>query len=405
VSIEIRPIVHEEWETFSLANMSAFGWELNPTHLAENEPLMEFDRTLAAFDGDEIVGTTAIQSFDVTTPGGVLPMAGVTWVSVKPTHRRQGILRQVMERQLNDVHERAEPLAGLWASESVIYGRFGYGLAAQDVEFKIDRLRTGLARETPSCGRLRLVSREEALEAWPAVYDQARTARPGYCTRNEFWWRHHTLRGSDMERRAGARFYVQHEEDGRVLGYARYRIRPEGGSEGANGTLAVQELTAVTDQAYNALWQYIFGVDLIGSIQAEHRPLDEPLYWMLADPRRLVRRPYDSLWVRVVDVVPALEGRRYSATGRVVLDVRDPFCAWNEGRYELETGAEGARCRRTDAEPDITLSAADLGAVYLGGTRLATLQRAGRVEGDGNAIRRADALFSWEPLPCCPEVF
>ncbi len=405
MGIDIRPIGATDWEQYTQTNASAFGWEPHPDHLAEIEQIFEFDRTLAALDGTEIVGTTAIFSFDLTVPGSALPTAGVTWVSVKPTHRRRGILRQVMQRQLDDVHERNEPLAALWASESVIYGRFGYGLSAQNQEFTIDRLRTTLAREAPVCGRTRLVSREEALQAWPAVYDDVRRGQPGFYARSERWWRHMTLRGPDMERRGGTRFYVQYEEDGRVLGYARYRIRGEGTTGGPNGTLAVYELAPTNDTAYSALWQYLFGVDLIGTIQANHRPADEPIYWMLADPRRLVRRPYDSLWVRIVDVLPALEGRRYASAGRVVLEVRDPFCSWNEGRYELEAGAEGARCRRSDAEPEITLSAADLGAVYLGGARLTTLRRADRVEGDWETLRRADALFSWDPLPWCPEVF
>jgi predicted acetyltransferase len=405
VSIELRPIGATDWEDYTRANAAAFGWEPNSEQLAEVEQIFEFDRTLAAIDGDEIVGTTSIYSFDLTVPGGVLPTAGVTWVSVKPTHRRQGILRAIMQRQLNDVHERNEPLAALWASESVIYGRFGYGLAAQNVEFTIDRLRTSLARQAPSCGRLRLVTREQALEAWPAVYEEVRARQPGFYTRTKKWWAHQSMRGPDMERRAGVRFNVQYEEEGRVLGYARYRIRGEGGTEGPSGTLTVWDLTAASENAYTALWQYLFGVDLIGTITAMNRPIDEPLYWMLADPRRLVRRPYDSLWVRLVDVPPALEGRRYGAAGRVVFDLRDPFCPWNEGRYELEAGVEGARCRRTDATPEITLGAADLAAVYLGGGRLTTLRLAGRVEGDWETLRRADAIFSWDPLPWCPEVF
>jgi len=214
-----------------------------------------------------------------------------------------------------------------------------------------------------------------------------------------------TLRGPDMERRGGTRFYVQYEEDGDVRGYARYRTRGDSENGLANGLLTVNELMAVDEATYAALWQYLFGVDLIGKIQAFHRPVDEPLFWMLADPRRLVRQPVDSLWLRLVDIPPALEGRRYAAPGRVVLDVRDPFCSWNEGRYELEAGAEGARCQRTTAEADITLSAADLGAVYLGGARLTTLRRAGRAEGEWETLRRADAIFSWDPLPWCPEVF
>ena len=198
---------------------------------------------------------------------------------------------------------------------------------------------------------------------------------------------------------------MQYEEDDEPLGYARYRVRGDGSPGWPNGTLAVQELMALTENAYAALWSYLFGVDLIANIEAHHRRVDEPLFWMLADPRRLVRRQYDTLWVRLVDIPAALEARRYATEGRLVLDVRDPFCPWTEGRYELEGGPEGARCRRSDAEPDIALSAGDLGAIYLSGPRLTTLRQAGRVQGDWEALRRADAMFAWDPAPWCPEVF
>jgi predicted acetyltransferase len=372
---------------------------------AENLEALELDRTLASFDGSEIVSTTGIFSFDLTVPGNTLPTAGVTWVSVKPTHRRQGILRDMMARQLSDIRDRGEPLAALWASESVIYGRFGYGLAAQNIEFKIDRLRTKLAREAPSCGgRTRLVSRDDALHDWPAVYDEARKVRPGFFSRSEKFWKHHTMRERDMDRRAGSRFNVQYEEDGKILGYARYRVRP--GHDGmASGTLTVWDLTALSSNAYNALWQYIFGVDLIATIEANHRPQDEPLFWMLADPRRMVRTVYDTLWLRIINVPAAMEGRRYAWEGDVVLDVRDPFCPWVEGRYEVEMSTEGAKCTPTTRDADVTLSAADLGAIYLGGERLTTFARAGRVEGDYEALRRADVLLGWDRAPWCPEVF
>jgi predicted acetyltransferase len=336
-----------------------------------------------------------------------LPTAGVTWVSVKPTHRRRGILGQMMRRQLSDVRERGESIATLWASESIIYGRFGYGLAADTVELEIERTRTAINHEPPSSGRVRFIDRDQALASWPAIYDAVRAAHPGLHSRTEAWWKDKALPEQDRQGGGGfsGRFFVQYEEEGRPLGYVRYRVRGGGENGLANGTLAVQELMAATDGAYAALWRYVFGVDLVGTIVARLRRSDEPLRYMLADPRRLLRRPGDSLWVRLVDPVVALEARRYAAEGRVVLDVRDTFCPWVEGRFELEGGPDGARCRASQAEPDLTLTAADLGAAYLGGARFSTLSRAGRVEGDVKALRRADTMFSWEPPPWCPEVF
>ena len=397
---ELRPITAEEWPRFVATDAVAFGWTAHAEESGDVEQIFELDRSLATFDGGDIVSTTGIFSWDLTVPGGTLPTAGVTWVSVMPTHRRQGLLTAMMRRQLSDVHDRGEALAALWASESVIYGRFGYGLAAEGSAIEIDRTRTTLARAPDVRGQCRMVSREDALRDWPAVYDRVRVQQPGFYTRSETWWKHHSLR--ERER---ARLYVQYEEDGALLGYMRYRTRNENEHGYPNGTARVGELVAATGEAHTALWQYIFGVDLMGNITAGNRPVDEPLLWMLADPRRLVRRIYDSMWVRVVDVPPALEGRRYSTADRIVLDVRDDFCPWVEGRYELEAGAEGARCRPTNADADIVLRAADLGAAYLGGVRFRSLARAGRVEGDAGALARADAMFAWDPLPWCPEVF
>ncbi len=404
MSIHIRPSTPDEFVAFAQADASGFGFELNLERLEQTRPIWEFDRSLASFDGEEIVGTTGIFPFDLTVPGAALPTAGVTWVAVKPTHRRQGVLTGLMRQQLADVRERGEPLAALWASESIIYGRFGYGLAAQRADLTIDRLRTGLAHETPACGRLRLISREEALQSWPAIYDEVCRKQPGMYTRSKTWWEHKTLRQAAPSGGPG-RFFVQYEEDGQALGYARYQVR--GGDEDGlpGGTLSVRELMATTQAAYTALWRYLFGIDLVTTIEAWGRAADEPLYWMLADSRRLARRPGDSLWVRIVDIPSALEGRRYSTEGRLVMEVRDSFCPWNEGRYELEAGPDGARCRRSDAEPEMVLDAADLGAAYLGGARLRTLERAGRVRADEETLARADSLFSWDPLPWCPEVF
>ena len=407
MGIEIRPIVPEEFDTFVTATYIGFGSPVAEPNETENtKALCEYDRTLAGFDGEEIVSTTGIFSFEMTVPGGSLPTAGVTWVSVKPTHRRQGLLTNMMRQQLSDIRDRNEPIAALWASESLIYGRFGYGLAAQCHALKIDRLRTKLAYEPPANGRTRLISRDEALATWPKVYDKVLPGQPGMYSRSETWWKHHTLPEKEGRGgRFGGRFYVVYEEDGEPLGYARYRTREEEDNNAPAGVLGVQELMTATDSAYAGLWHYLFGIDLIGTIQARLRRVDEPLYWMLADPRRLVRTPNDSLWVRVVDVPAALEARRYASDVSLVIDVRDPFCDWTEGRYQLEGGLDGATCKRTDAGADITVNAEDLGAAYMGGTQLSLLARAGRVDGDPDALRRADAAFGWTPLPWTPEVF
>jgi len=405
--VEIRPVVEEEFGQFARSSAASFGWDARPEARDEMLAVFELDRSLAVFDGEEIVGTGGILTFGTSVPGGAtVPTAGVTIISVKPTHRRRGILRQIMRRQLDDVRDRGEPMASLWASESQIYGRFGYGLAAENAEIHIDRRHAEMEYLPAVAGRTRMVDREAALAAWPAIYDGALRERPGAHTRTPAWWAHRIFReGDNPPPGFTAPILVQFEEEGVPTGYVKYRRKMEDQHGIPAGSLLVSELVASTDSAYAGLWQFVFGVDLVTNIEARLRPVDEPLWWMLHDPRRLVREVRDALWVRILDVPATLSARRYAIEGRLVLEVRDGFCPWTAGRFELTGGPDGATCHATTAEPDLRLGIAELGAAYLGGSRFQAMGRAGRVDGDPAALRRADAMFTWDPLPWCPEIF
>ncbi len=155
---EIRPVPEERVTEFTQVAETAFGEEGSEEDVRRFRALTELDRTVAAFDGDEIVGTNSSFAFSMTVPGGELPTAGVTIVGVPPTHRRRGILRDMMRYQLEDVHGRGEPLAILWASESNIYQRFGYGTAARMAYINILKERTEFLDSAPSVGQVRLMS-------------------------------------------------------------------------------------------------------------------------------------------------------------------------------------------------------------------------------------------------------
>lgn len=190
------------------------------------------------------------------------------------------------------------------------------------------------------------------------------------------------------------------EGAGGVEGYASYRVRSGWGALGPDNKIEVVETMAATPEAEAALWRYLFDVDLVTSVSAWGRPPDEPLQWMLADPRGLARSLADGVWLRLVDLPAALSGRRYRAQVAIVLEVADHFCPWNEGRWRVEGAPDGATCERTTAEPNVACTAAELGAAFLGGTPLEGLRRAGRlVEATPAAVRRAHAGFAWDPLP------
>ena len=385
----------------------AFGASL-PTdeELAVSRETTEFERTLAFFDGKEIVATAGIFSYEMTVPGGTLPCGGVTRVSVLTTHRRRGLLTAMMRRQLDDMHQRGEPLAALYASEAPIYGRFGYGLSTYQAAVEIERPHAAFAKKVTGSGRLSMVDVPTAIDAFTRVWEQARRTQPGMLGLDERWMR---LQMADLElHREGAspQYRVLHQTGGNPTGFAIYREKMDWDASGPNGTLRLEMLIAATAEAYAALWRHLLDVDLMVRVSAEMRPVDEPLRFLLADSRQPKTRIEDGLWLRLVDVAAALAGRRYAFDGRLVLRVRDAFCPWNDGQYELVGGPAGAECKPNSGSPDLALDAADLAALYLGGNRLRTLFEAGRVEElHPGAIARADAMFATDRAPWCPSHF
>ena len=406
MDIEIRPIEPGEFEELMKVSSLAFGHEPIEEEVEAERLVFEIDRSLAAFDGTAMAGETMVASFQLTVPGGVLPTAGVTSVGVAPTHRRRGVMTALTRRQLDDSHERGEPLAALYASESAIYGRFGYGLASFKTELEIERAYTAFAEAEFEPRTIRAISKEEALSSYPAVFESVRLHRPGFHARNDAWWKYN-FQELERDREGFNRYlYTLCEGPEGPDGYLVYRTKQDWSQGFANGIADVIEMVTANTDAYAALWRYCFDLDLMARTTAWLRPVDEPLMHMLAEPRRLRFKVEDGLWIRLVDIPNALSGRRYSTEGKLVFDLRDSFCPWNEGRYELVGGPDGSACRATEAEPDLALSAADLAAVYLGGVRFDALRQAGRIiENDTGAVRRADAMFAWDPAPWCPDMF
>jgi len=361
------------------------------------------ERMHAAWSDGSIVGGAGAFAFDLSVPGGDLPTAGVSVVGVYPTHRRRGVLRSLMRAQLDDAHERGEPLAALWASEETIYGRFGYGLAAFCGEIKLAHEYTSFAQQFEPEGTIRFLEPAEARETLPQVYERVRALWPGMFSRNDLWWENREIKDPEERREgAGPKRWVVYERDGSIDGYAVYRHKP-GFEEGTStAELRIIEALATTPTAERDLWGYLLSIDWKATVRAFLLPPDHALFFLLATPRRLRYRMGDGVWVRLVEVGAALSGRKYAGDGAVVFDVHDEFCPWNEGRWKLEDGAAA----RTDDDADIALSAQSLGSAYLGGVSFGTLGRTGRAEEltDG-ALMRADGLFRWDRHPWCPEIF
>ncbi len=399
----LRPVTAAEYTAWFSAVSRQFGEDVHEDDIAAYRDVTKLDRTLAVFDGDEIVATATIDSFDMTLPGGrQAPCAGVTAVGVRTTHRRQGLLRRMMLRQLADIRERDEPLAALLASESGIYGRFGYGPSTPTLTLAIDRPWARLARPVEP-GGIRLLDADTALAELPAVYERVQRSQPGMLTRTPARWQLWLGRDPDHYRDGySARYHALLGD----RGYVVYRLKDDWRDNAPAGRLRVLELVAADPEAAAALWQYCFSVDLVATVEAEMRPADEPLVHLLVEPLRLRVGAGEPLYTRLVSVPDALRTRAYAAAGSLVFDVRDDACPWNAGRWRLEATPDGATCEPTQASADLSLDVVELATAYLGGVRFSRLARARRLDAHtGDALATADAMFATDPLPWNPFSF
>ncbi|MFO7571831.1 MAG: GNAT family N-acetyltransferase [Gaiellaceae bacterium] len=402
MSLEYRSPTADELEAALRAVTSAFGEELKKDDLERDRKLMPLDRVLAAWDGDGPVGVAASWPFELTVPGGTMAAAGVTWVGVLPSHRRRGVLRELMRRQLTNVRERGEPLAILWASEATIYGRFGYGVAAPELAIDAERSVFALRDDPGPRGTVRLVTAEEALELFPPIHERIRRERVGFLSRTTDWWREGILGDPEHWRQgAGPKFYALLELDGEPAGYALYRVKTNWEESTPRGELLPTEVVATTPEATREIWRFLFGIDLVGRVKYYRLDPTSPLELMVVDPRRLHLSRTEGLWLRIVDLEAALQGRSFVDAERVVLEVEDVLLPDNSGRWEV-----GPDVRATDAGPDVALDVSDLASAYLGAFSFEQLERAGRArELRPGGIARASALFRTALPPSCPEGF
>lgn len=385
--------------------MHYFGGGFSEQDLARWSDNIEIPRVHVARENGNVVGGAGAYTLEMTVPGGsTVPSAGVTVVGVLPTHRRRGILKAMMRAQLDDVHRRGEPVAWLWASEETIYRRFGYGLASLAGEVEIPRSATAFERPFEIRGMTRLVTDEEALEPFAAIYERARPNYPGMFSRTANWWKLRRLADSERGRSGGGGVLnrVLLTIDGEPSGYALYRIHQALEAGISTGFLNVHEAIGATPEATREIWRFLLNVDWIGRIRSSVLPVDHPLFFLLARPRLLNMRLYDALWVRLVDVSKAIAARPIGPGKPVTIEVTDSFCPWNEGRYRVGEG----QVQKVASSPDLALEVNALGSVYLGGFSFAQLAEAGVVrEVTSGAVARADLLFTRGRAPWCPEIF
>jgi predicted acetyltransferase len=354
----------------------------------------------AAFVGGELVGASATLSLQITLPGGrFLPVAGVTATAVIATHRRRGLLRAMMQAMFDAALDRGEVAAALSASEGGIYGRFGFGPATMRARWELERTHAAFRQSAVDDGVLKLVNAQTARAAWPALHEQVRRTRTGEISARAGQW--DGLSDDPVGDDGPMRFVAHYGPDGQVDGLAHYTL-PWSPQPHGVGTLVVGRLEAVTPEAYRSLWGLLLDFDLTRLVIAPSRPVDEPLRWMLRDPRAMrITRQSDNLWLRLLDVPAALQSRAYTEQMSLVFAiVEDEMCPANAGTWELTTGPDGARCVRCGLQPSLSIDVAALGMLFLGGGSAALLAAAGRIrEHRAGGVDALSRLFRRDPPP------
>ena len=396
-----------DWPVIQRIDETAFGYTGDAEEDAPDRAVLELDRSLLAWCDGEAVGHTTAYTLAMSVPGGQVPVAGVTWVSVLATHRRRGVLTELMRRQTLDIHDRGEPVAALYASEPVIYGRFGFGLASRRLSLTVEYGYQQLHGPIDPALKARFVTPGQARADIEHVYAATRAVRAGMLARPQLWWERTV--NDPKGRREGAselRAVVVSDQGGQPRAYALFASRSDWGDGTVRSEIRVREHGYLDVAAAHALWQLLLNVDLVGKVTVWNVAVDDVLLQLLDNPRRARPTLSDAVYTRLVDLPAALAARAYDLEFHGVVDVVDELAPWNAGRWALSLTPDGGQCLRTDADPDLAMDVRCLGAGYLGSTSLVTLAAAGQVEqstpGSVAALSRA---LAHEPAAHCPLVF
>lgn len=394
--IEYRVPTDDEWPAMIRADARAFGFVPAEDATPDRRAAFDLDRFRIAVDAGQIIGVAGAFAFDVTLPGGpTVPASGATWVSVSATHRRRGVLTELMRLLDTQADDRGEPVSVLFASEAGIYERFGYGSATQmrwlEIDRSVARLRPGLPVDLDA---VRYVEGDAARDHLAEMWERYRRTRAGEISRDAVW---HDQTHQVREKPDGdlsATFHLAHRD-----GYAGYRVRSNWTGRPAN-RLELVEFVPATDQAHLDLWATLLGVDLVATISGKNLPSDEALPWLLTDVRHAATTQFrDGMWAKVIDPSVSFGARAYGTDDRLVVEV-------DGVRWSIEQERGEASCRRVRTRADLVATGPAFAALLFGGARPTELAAGRRLTvRDAATLARADAFFVVGRAPHCSTWF
>ncbi|MFV1992027.1 MAG: GNAT family N-acetyltransferase [Acidimicrobiales bacterium] len=402
MSLELRPITDDERRPFVIALENAFGDVPEDDVVDAWSEILEVDRTLIATDGGLIVANSGAWSLSLGVPGGPrVPMAAVTAVGVAPTHRRQGLLTRMMAQLHEQAREREEPIAGLSASDSGIYGRFGYGTATRCASAKFNTNRANPAESYSPSGTMRMVDVVDSFDVIKSIRRKYEVYQVGESTRSDDLIQIELNEGVTFDKGNGSpQMAIHRSAAGEDDGYIKFRRKGTWSENGlSQGTLNVRDLAWSSQAVFADLWRFVIDIDLVETVTT-HRfgPIDNALWHTFAEPRQIqITGVADMLWLAILDVPSALAARTYEQANGLVIAV--PMVDGSTQTVELEGSPKGATCVTTTREPDVIVPQQQLSSIYLGDQSAIALHEVGLIEGELSAVERLAGMFKTQRLP------
>ncbi|WP_104091599.1 GNAT family N-acetyltransferase [Arthrobacter sp. GMC3] len=342
------------------------------------------------------VATFAYHRKTLNVGGGtLLPVHQITAVTVRPSHRRRGLLRAMMDSDLAQAKAAGVPMAALTASEATIYGRFGFGVSTHACDIGVAS-KSGLEFIVPAAASLGVVEVADAQvvrDLHDDLFARVHAKTFGSIGRHDMYRLSASGQGNyeSMDPVKNVRAALHYDEKGSVDGYVSYKPK--------DSSVEIVDLLAATDSAYLALWNYLGSLDLIESVKWGMAPVVDPLEWAMAAKRDYKRTATeDHLWLRILDTPASLAARDYASDGSLLFHVGDPL-GHASGIFSIEVvhgKATVTRCPEDGSvEAELSMGVSELSSLYLGTVSARTLAAAGRLREEApGAVERFDALFA-----------
>ena len=401
MALEIRHIDDEELDVFNRNVRIAFASADDTFNIK-----VPVEWTLCAFEDGRLATSYMAWPLTMFFDSVDIPVAGVSMVGTSPINRRRGHLRKITQKHFEMLYEEeSQAISALNASMAAIYQRFGYGIVssknAYNVEPRYLQFATGCRVEGSF-----YEARDDEMATILDIYHKFARLRVGCLERNE---KLEVAPGAPltvvaMPPPSTPPMKVVYREDGEPTGYVIYSVTR--GLRPGDQHLDIRDLAWLTPQAYRSIWEYFANMDLVHEITWSRLPVDDPLPYLILEPRKLCAATSDGLMARLVDVKRALPLRPYREEARLRFELIDDFCPWNAGTWELEISPTGSDMKQAGGQPQLTMPVSTLAMLMFGQINASEAARMGRMD-----VHDKDVLDMWDRAlrtpyrPYCADMF